>query len=411
MLRWKHIEKLFKNEGLICLFSTDGYPSFLAAMKGLTRFGKKYYEHNVPIPFMCDKEASIKAFQDAVHLLNKFRTRLMDTSCILKLGNYIASMNFLKILVKNPNVSKNDHNLNASDIGTYDPSADKMNQKSSEKICQQSVIDLLERYVDGSDGTGAFLKVMQNIYNAFLNPTTTPLQRLYCAFFSLIFLRIWRNNLSKKESECFVSSNVWSSLELNSVFLYQLTLQGNGHLVLVWNSQPCEEFFRQLRSMTSHNLTQINFNFLESLQKINRIEKINELVYDLKDVFDLEENLKMKSDAKEESQIPIYFPTQQECSDSISAALKDAIELCRNLGMKKLECCDPDKFLKNTNIEPNEVQCHVEERTGESFVAPDYVCPPESITSTEIALCSHEKKIIKIKNFYLIDEPSSKFEC
>lgn len=51
-------------------------------------------------------------------------------------------------------------------------------------------------------------------------------------------------------------------------------------LPMLFSRQPCESTFRQLRSMTSIFWTRINFNLLELLHMIGRLELSNEIVYD-----------------------------------------------------------------------------------------------------------------------------------
>lgn len=393
----------FKKFELTAVFSTDGYPSLLAGMKGLTNFGRKFYHYNLVVPLMCDINSKHKCMQDSIHLLNKFKTRLMDTSNCLVLGDYVANMSFLRILLNNPHISKNDHLLNNSDIGTFDSSKDKMNSRSTEKICEQFVIDLLKEHVEGSQGTAAYLQIMRNIHNAFINPTITPLERLYNAFFSLVFTRVWRENTKNGDSTNFITNNIWACLEINCAFLYDLVKSGNGHLVIVWNSQACEELFRTIRSMASHNLTQINFNMLEFLEKINRFEKVQSLSFELRDIFNLEENIKMKSDSSTVN-VPKYHPTLGECHDIISKAKEDALKLCEELKMKKLRECDPELFFRDSPTEPEDIEEHLINATGSGLAQPTEVTLEGNIQFVS----QSGKSIIKIKNLFFLDEESGK---
>jgi hypothetical protein len=316
--------------------------------------------------------------------------------------------------VNNENITKNDHMLNNADIGTYDTTADKMNAKSTAKICSQNVIDLLSEHVLGSEGTCAYLQLMRYLHDAFIEPSTSSLDRLYKAFYGLIFVRVWRNNLQKNESCFFISNQLWTCLELNVAFLYYLVKKGLGHLILVWSSQPCEEMFRTLRSLTSHNLTQINFNFLEAMQKLNRIEKIQEVAFELKDEFILEENLKLKSDVVKKHNISISHPTIHECHSEISRAYDDVIKTCEGLNMKKLFPCNPDKFLKkppkrnlvNPSENVDESLSSNDEDDDEDFNDEVETVELEDVENIEV----NERKIIKAKNIYFLDEDSSIFK-
>jgi hypothetical protein len=403
--RWKFFKNEMEKEDLIPLFSTDAFSSFLMAMKSVTSFGKQFFHQGLSVPLFCDISTAMKVMQDPPHFLNKFRNQLIER--LLKIGAKLASINHLKILVNNENISKNDHLLNKSDIGTHDQSADKMNAKSTEKICSQKVIELLKQHVVGSEGTAAYLQIMRYLFDAFLEPTSTPLDRLYKAFVALIFIRVWRNNLEKKDSDFFITTQLWTCLELNCAFLYDLVVNGNGHLILVWNSQTCEETFRTLRSMTTHNLTQINFNLLEAFQKINRIEKIQELSHDLRDTFILEENLKLKSDVQSQLKIPISSPTLEECHFAISKAEKDAILICKNLQMKKLFPCNPEQYMKQKKSK-NARQVHQEDDGDDDEEEQEDLEIPEPITldGNVDNLTYAEKKILKVKNLHFLDEIS-----
>lgn len=47
----------------------------------------------------------------------------------------------------------------------------------------------------------------------------------------------------------------------------------------IFNSQPCEETFRQMRSMGTTNYTKINFSLFELLHLIGRVELANDIMY------------------------------------------------------------------------------------------------------------------------------------
>jgi hypothetical protein len=399
-----------QKEDLIPIFSTDAFSSFLLAMKNISKFGKLYFHIDLCVPLFCDITTDMKVMQDPIHFLNKFRNQLIEN--LLKLGDKVASINFLRILLNNENVSKNDHMLNNTDVGTFDSTTDKMNANSTQKICNQKVIELLKNHVAGSEGTAAYLQIMRFLYDAFIEPTTAPIDRLQKAFQALIFVRIWRNNLERKESSLFITNQLWTCLELNVAFLYDLVIQGKGHLVLVWNSQPCEETFRTLRSMTSHSLTEINFTFLESMEKLNRVEKVQELAHELRDIFVLEENLKLKSDVISQQKISVASPSLDECHATILKAHQNAIEMCKSLNMKKLVPCNPASFMrhskkKNVSHQQDEEEDEDEEEEEiDSLERAENLVLEEDIQITE----TNQKKIVKVKNLRFLDETSRKIK-
>lgn len=404
ILRWKYIRQELWKFNLIPIFSTDAYPTLLATMKCFVEFGKNNFYPGLTCPLLCNINTFIKVIQDTIHLLNKLKTRLMDSANCLQIGNFVATINFLRILVNHPNLSKNDHWLSNTDVGAFDSTKDKMNSRATEKICEQRVIDLLKKYIVGSDGTVAYLSVMRCIINAFMEPTTHPIDRLYNAFFALLFIRVWRENIKEKEKDNFITNNTWSCLELNCAFLYKLVLDGKGHLILICNSQPCEEIFRVFRSMSHHQETRINFNMMEALEKINRIEKLRDICYELRNHFELEENNSMKSDTLNKN-VPKYEnPDIVECHQRITKAREDVMALCDKLGMTKLIECNPEKHFNTSSCNDSEIDDFHIEAHGCSL-APATDIPIEPSMIIEIG----EKRILKIKNLYLYDEDSGNF--
>ncbi|KAL7046017.1 hypothetical protein ACKWTF_002443 [Chironomus riparius] len=201
------------------------------------------------------------------------------------------------MLVNHKDISKNDHCLTISDVDSNDSTRDKMNTQSTRKICSSNIIDLLRCKISGSEGTCAYLQLILSIYKAYIEKETDPLNRLYHAYYAVSFIRRWRTDLDNKSCGDFLTSNVWTCVELNFVFLLSLILKGLGHIMIIWNSQPCEELFRTWRSLSSFGLTEINFSSLEVLEKINRIQILHDIAFDLRENFVLPENEKIKSDS------------------------------------------------------------------------------------------------------------------
>ena len=80
-------------------------------------------------------------------------------------------------------------------------------------------------------------------------------------------------------------------MEINYAFILNSVMKGVGHFAIIWNLQTCEELFRTLRSLTSSGLTEINFSILEALEMINRVKLIQNIAFDLRDEFQLTENI------------------------------------------------------------------------------------------------------------------------
>lgn len=87
-------------------------------------------------------------------------------------------------------------------------------------------------------------------------------------------------------NENFISSSAFSCMEINAYSLIHLILKlrnsGKPELFLpmLFDSQPCERTFRQMRSMGTVNWTKINFTLQDLLHLISRVELQNDIVLD-----------------------------------------------------------------------------------------------------------------------------------
>lgn len=87
-------------------------------------------------------------------------------------------------------------------------------------------------------------------------------------------------------SDNFLSGNAYICIELNAHYLVNviITLRDKGRadlfLPMLFNTQTCEQMFRQIRSMSTLNWTKINFTMLELLHAFGRIQLQNDIFYD-----------------------------------------------------------------------------------------------------------------------------------
>jgi hypothetical protein len=406
--RWKNIAQEVKKKGFNSYFSTDADPRLLNAMKILTKFGKSYYITGLCIPLLLDISVAIKTLSDPHHLLNNLKNRINDLTNCLMIGKFYVSMNYLKIMLNHPEISRNDHQLSNEDVGTFDSSKDKMNSNATRKICEPIVIELLKK-IPGSEGTIIYLQMMRDLYDAFIEPTTTDLDRLKKAFKVLCFLRIWRVNVPVGERASFITNINWSCIEMNVSFLYQLVLEGKGNLIVIWNSQICEEYFRTLRSMGTYGLTQINFSVLEALQKINRVEKIIEICTKHKSTFNFPEVEKIRSDLSSLNITSSEKPTANECHRIIKQSLKEAKQICRKAGMECLEPCDPEKFFKQFHDDDDDEET-LDDYLREVYGEADSEGELENADFDNPCLkkLSSGKLILKIKNMNFVEKVCGK---
>lgn len=228
-------------------------------------------------------------FQDTIHIATKLRNRLLKPSILLPMGNRIVSVSHLKLLINN--VEKDIHGVVMKDICPED----RQNFKSLEKVMSPRVLCSLSDNVIESERTVMYFKLCSEIITSFTEIDLPPLERVHRIWHATYFIRIWKmwllNNSHIKSKtrhtlhENFISSNAYECIGINAHnivrIIRNLRSQGLEELLIpiLFASQPCEESFRQFRSMETVNFTKINFTMLDILHMIGRIELKNEIVY------------------------------------------------------------------------------------------------------------------------------------
>lgn len=262
--------------------------------------------------------------QDIIHIGTKLRNRLLNPSVELPIGKHLLSVTHLHYLLQNVNEDK--HLLSATDMNPKD----RQNFQGLEKIIQPNVRDLLKQNVPDSNGTVLFLTLCDFIVSAFCDAKLKPLERVYKIWYSLFVFRGWwlfmktsRNyNLRKN----FITSNAFTCIELNahSIVLIMIYLRKinkpEWFIPMLVGSQPCEEFFRKIRSFTSTYSTQVNFSMLEITQRIKKIQLQGDIIVSNK------KNIKFpRLDPNLKSVSTYELQENKEIFDEIEKARKDAI--------------------------------------------------------------------------------------
>ena len=111
-------------------------------------------------------------FQDPVHLVTKWRNRLLSSIATLRLGDDDISMKHIEELIKNNSYTKLDHCLTKSDLNPKD----RQNYNSCVKLVSSDVINLLENS-SGTNGTIVYLKLLKMIIRAYIDKTTSIRER------------------------------------------------------------------------------------------------------------------------------------------------------------------------------------------------------------------------------------------
>lgn len=183
------------------------------------------------------------------------------------------------------NFSKDQHQLTASAL---DPK-DKQNFNSVLRISDERVSWLLEKNIPGSDATRKFLEIIRNLIESYSDETLSPLDRVDKIWHATFVLRLWRQYIISSPVTTlktnFLSQNCYICIELNahSMLLMILYLKRNNmsnlFLPFLFNSQPCESFFRKIRSFTSTYSTVANCSIKEIIGRINKIQLQGDIAY------------------------------------------------------------------------------------------------------------------------------------
>lgn len=268
-------------------FSADGDVRLLNTMKHFTRFCNQNKTEE-EILFSPISTQELICTQDTIHIATKNRKCLLKPSNFLAMGNKIASVSHLKILVGT--VPKDVHGIVMKDICPDD----RQNFKSMEKVMAPNVLNAISQHINDSSGTVMYLKLCSEVVTSFNEFDINPLERVYRIWHATYFLRIWRlwllnskNSLGVNDGsdyvtyplhDDFISPNAYSCIEINAHNLVRIIRKLRDSelqdlfLTFLFASQPCEETFRQLRSMGTINFTKINFSLLEVMHSIGRVE-------------------------------------------------------------------------------------------------------------------------------------------
>ncbi|KAK3928956.1 L-lysine 4-hydroxylase [Frankliniella fusca] len=374
--RWHFIHaELLKWNIEVTGFAADGDPKVLSAMQshmfsegppGIDDFKEFYFAR---------PDMKYFVLQDFIHTVNKFRHRL-SPAVYLPIGNYVASPSHLRVLMDER--SKDEHLLTSSDLDK-----DKMNFNSSIKICSENVRTVLSKHIPGSDGTVAYLQVMNCVMEAGLNQNLSPLEKLYKIWYSTFFLRLWRQWLITDPrfnlNDNFITRNLYICVEILAHSLVGLVMKAREEdspdylLFHLCTSQPCEAFFRLARSMTSTESTVINFTMKDFLHKVKRIDVLLLVSskLDTKLEFPREKRKRLLGLLSEEKLQSTYIPSNAEIKAAVLQAKFDAFSTLHQLGISRPPNFSPETMkscllTRNVIIEP---ECDNNDSVEGTYVA------------------------------------------
>lgn len=333
----------------------------------------------------------------------------------------MITVSHLKILINE--VYKEIHGLTLSDICPED----RQNYGSLRKIMDPNVLQALAKYVPGTEGTIMFLKLCFEITSSFCDESLSPLDWVYRIWHSNFFIRAWRKWMQKMSNrrdsdftlgENFITRNAYICIELNAHNLISAMRNFRDigmpelFIPILLSSQPCEELFRQMRSMGTMNFTQINFSLLELFHLISRVELQNHIVY-----FQLS-NVGVSFPRNKVNNLcfgRLNMPSDDEIKTIIKAAKISALEDAQRFGMRvtgdEIDLCDIDNvdMFQHESQNLNDHSIDSDGETGEEdTVSSEYFNPRPSPrhhasrnvkhkpnASIEMDLGDGEKKTIK----------------
>lgn len=273
--------------------------------------------------------------QDHIHNVTKERNLFLRTGKRpgkLPFGpNFFVKMNHLQFLLQH--FEKDKHELTAS---TLDP-VDKQNFSSAMRMCSDKVIQLLKKSLPTSVGTVKYLEIMRAVFDSYCDPKLSPLERVEKIWYAVFLLRIWRIFVTKRKrltlKDNFLTPLSYTCIEINAHSLIQIMLYMKSNnlehwfLPFIFDSQACEGFFRQIRSLTSVYSTVANCSTKEIIARINKIQLLNDITHKTEFSFP---RVKDKMDFP--GQISV-LPTKEDIFNKIVECKTKAIEFALDIGM------------------------------------------------------------------------------
>lgn len=346
---WQHITKELEKVGVkvICIAS-DSDPKYNSAMRILSKIGDPtifdYFS-------CCGEQNGPFYFQDVVHIATKLRNFLLrsifDKKVIPFGKNLIRAEHLYELLNM---FTKDKHQLTLS---TLNPK-DKQNFKSVQRICHSRVTNLLRDHVKDSCATVQFLNILRDIIDSFMDTSLTPLQRVRKIWYAVFLIRIWRSYiLSNKRftlKENFLSMNCYVCIELNAHSMIKCMLylkklnKPELFMPFLYESQACENIFRQLRSLSTVYSTVINCTLKEAIRRISIIYFQNQVIQLTSSNFTFPRMQKSTF-----IQNPVSLPTADEINKEILFCKQLAMTTAKKLGLIKINNAKCKQYICKIN--------------------------------------------------------------
>ncbi|CAF2146013.1 unnamed protein product [Rotaria magnacalcarata] len=312
--RWMYIfQHCYENNFRIIGFSTDADRRYVSAMRLASGFfasssdlqlDQHQNAFRIDLPkhwtwFFLRSNQLLLFFQDPIHLVTKWRNRLLSSTTDLCFGADKINITHIKALIDDNHYTKLDHGLTSSDINPKD----RQNYNSCIKLISDDVTNLLSNSED-TNGTVVYLNLLKMIVKAYIDKSTSISERIQSAWCVVFVCRLWwswlkitslssssknkaararTNNIDKH----FISKPAYLSVELNAHnLLYLVLLVKQKHLpkqalvnIHLFSSQPCESVFRDARSLSGSFSTMVNFTVNNFIRRAQKLSILNEIKY------------------------------------------------------------------------------------------------------------------------------------
>lgn len=342
--RWKNItEELQEINIAVINIASDSDPKFNSAMRKNSLLGM---ESNIfgNARWFCSgvqiiSEGMVFHAQDTPHILSKLINRFLKsdkTADIYPFGKkFFIRVRHLKELMKK--IPKDQHQLTQSDLDR----TDRQNIPSALRLCSFEVIKLLRSEIPESEGTAMYLEIMRNIFDSFMKKTLQPLERVQMIWYSVFLLRIWRSYVSSQQllklNTNFLSQNCYACAEINAhnmvLLLIYLKQINKPHLFQPWHltSQPCESFFRSLRSYSPVYSTVVSCSIKEMLERIQKIQLQSDIGQSSN--FEFPRVRRAYGDKSVNETIVYELPTRESIFEQIEQCKKEALSYAVKIGL------------------------------------------------------------------------------
>lgn len=338
--RWDYLTNNLKSIGIsVITISSDSDTKFNRAMRRNSRLGWQSDVFNENW-FKCGSYFPEFPYyvQDTPHTVGKMRNLLVKTMThpkMLQFGRkYYVQINHIRYLLDN--FPKDRHQLTDSILKPED----RQNFASVLRICDANVLQMLRSHVKESVATVKYLELIKNFHDSYMDETLSPLERVSKLWYSIFIVRIWRKYVLKNKQlnmkDNFFSHWTYSCLEFNAhamvLIILSLKLSNQHELFKPWlySSQPCENFYRILRSLSTCLSQVTNCTIKECLDRIYRIDLQSKIGSDSSTKFIFPEKLR----AKKHSQIVDFsLPSENEISQEIQKCKTKAIDDAIDIGL------------------------------------------------------------------------------